>query len=58
LSEKFDEISGKILSVVDGFRFGTPDNYRDVALLGDCQFGVKEFARELGWKVRYHICTS
>ncbi|PRP83497.1 hypothetical protein PROFUN_04371 [Planoprotostelium fungivorum] len=42
--ERFGIISEK------GFRFGMANNYRDVALLGDCQDGVYYLAKQLGWK--------
>eukprot|EP00742_Colponemidia_sp_Colp-10_P005001 GILJ01005342.1.p1 GENE.GILJ01005342.1~~GILJ01005342.1.p1 ORF type:complete len:353 (+),score=38.14 GILJ01005342.1:73-1131(+) len=32
------------------FRFQLPDNYRDVGLLTDCDSGVRQLARELGWE--------
>eukprot|EP00996_Jenningsia_fusiforme_P000961 NODE_1876_length_1373_cov_23.436556_g1697_i0.p1 GENE.NODE_1876_length_1373_cov_23.436556_g1697_i0~~NODE_1876_length_1373_cov_23.436556_g1697_i0.p1 ORF type:complete len:403 (-),score=101.91 NODE_1876_length_1373_cov_23.436556_g1697_i0:164-1285(-) len=34
---------------LQGFRFNTHDNYRDVALLGDCDAGVRMICERLGW---------
>jgi NAD-dependent deacetylase sirtuin 2 len=36
--------------VQDFFRFNLPNNYRDIALLGDCQEATREFVKLLGWE--------
>jgi len=33
-----------------GFAFDKPDNYRDVAWLGDVEDGIDKFVKALGWK--------
>eukprot|EP01114_Cavostelium_apophysatum_P021493 TRINITY_DN7518_c0_g1_i1.p1 TRINITY_DN7518_c0_g1~~TRINITY_DN7518_c0_g1_i1.p1 ORF type:complete len:466 (-),score=105.57 TRINITY_DN7518_c0_g1_i1:33-1430(-) len=39
-----------LFGITKGFRLGMKNNYRDVAFIGDCQDGVKELAKHLGWK--------
>jgi len=34
----------------DIFRFNSPNNYRDLSMLGDCQENVVKFAEMIGWK--------
>lgn len=38
------------LTSSEGFRIGLPTNYRDIALLGDCQDGILKLAELIGWK--------
>jgi len=51
-----NEVVGKanpqlmMLGFDSGFRFGMPSNYRDIAVVGDCQEGVKKLTDLLGWK--------
>jgi len=33
-----------------GFSFGLPGNYRDIAIIGDCQDGIKSLVEKIGWK--------
>ena len=40
----------KMLGISNGFLFGEPDNYRDVAYIGDLQQGIKDFVKHLGWE--------
>jgi len=51
-----NEVVGKanpslmMLGFDNGFRFGMPNNYRDIAVIGDCQDGVRKLTEMLGWK--------
>lgn len=38
------------MEMVNGFLCESPDNYRDVALLGDVQDSVEQLASSFGWK--------
>jgi NAD-dependent deacetylase sirtuin 2 len=42
----------------EGFMFNRPDNYRDVAILGDCQECVKQLVEKLGWKEEFEKLTK
>lgn len=46
------------MTSLGGFRFGMPSNYRDIALIGDCQDGAKKLAELLGWKVEIIVRIS
>jgi len=49
------ELVGQRLGGKDrGFRFNADDNYRDVALLTDCDNGVQVLASLLGWQEELH----
>jgi hypothetical protein len=40
-----------IIKLLGGLQFDSPDNIRDVALLGNCDDGVQTIADKLGWGV-------